>query len=197
MDDNEHGSHVSGTIGGVGNNGKGVAGVNWTTRIMGLKFLRPAGSGTIADAITAIDFAIAAKQAGVNIRVLSNSWGGGGFTQSFVDELNKAGTNGILAVFAAGNSGVNVDSTPFYPCSYHTANEICVAATDSNDKLASFSNFGSATVDLAAPGVNILSTEPGNRYGSRSAAPRWRRRTSPGRQPSRCRAEPRACRSRR
>jgi subtilisin family serine protease len=164
MDDNNHGSHVSGTIGAVGNNGVGVAGVNWTTRLMGLKFLGANGSGTTADAITAIDFAVQAKIAGVNVRVLNNSWGGGGFSQALLDEINKAGANGILFVAAAGNSSANNDVSPHYPSSYGTANEIAVAATDQNDGLASFSNYGPRSVDLGAPGTNILSTITGAQY---------------------------------
>lgn len=158
MDDNNHGTHVSGTIGAAGNNALGVVGVNWQTQIMGLKFLDSTGSGTTANAIAAIDFAITAKQAGVNIRVLNNSWGGSGFSQALLDEINKAGTNGILFVAAAGNNATNNDASPSYPCSYTAANLICVAATDQNDNLASFSNYGAGAVDLGAPGYNILST---------------------------------------
>jgi subtilisin family serine protease len=161
MDDNHHGTHVSGTIGAVGNNGIGVIGVSPTVRIMGLKFLNSTGSGSTSGAVAAIDWAVRAKQAGVNIRVLSNSWGGGGFSQALLDEINKAGANDILFVAAAGNNGTSNDTTAVYPCSYHTANEICVAATDSHDSLASFSNYGANSVDLAAPGQGILSTVPG------------------------------------
>jgi len=163
-DDHNHGTHVSGTIGARGNNALGVVGVNWTTQIMGLKFLDANGSGTISDAIAAIDFAIAAKQAGVNVRVLNNSWGGSGFSQALLDEINKAGENGILFVAAAGNNGLSVDSQPFYPCSYAASNLICVAATDQNDNLASFSNYGAASVHLAAPGKYIVSTIRGGAY---------------------------------
>jgi subtilisin family serine protease len=164
LDDNNHGSHVSGTIGAVGNNGVGVVGVNWTTRIMGLKFLNSGGSGTTADAISAIDFAVNAKIAGVNVRVLSNSWGGGGFSQALLDEINKANANDILFVAAAGNNGSNNDTTPHYPSSYNAPNVVAVAATDNNDALASFSNFGATSVDLGAPGVNVLSTTRNNTY---------------------------------
>ncbi len=163
-DDNNHGSHVSGTIGGVGNNGVGVVGVNWTTSIMGLKFLNAAGSGFTSDAIAAIEFAVQAKIAGVNVRVLNNSWGGGGFSQALLDEINKAGANGILFVAAAGNSSANVDGAASYPCRYTAANLVCVAATDQNDGLAWFSNYGSASVDLGAPGTNIMSTIAGGGY---------------------------------
>lgn len=164
LDDNNHGTHVSGTIGGVGNNGIGVAGINWTVSIMGLKFLDAGGSGTTANAISAIDFAVNAKIAGVNVRVLNNSWGGGGFSQALLDEINKASANDILFVAAAGNSGSNIDIMPSYPASYKADNELAVAATDNNDNLASFSNFGLLSVDLGAPGVNVLSTITSGRY---------------------------------
>ncbi|HVT19237.1 MAG TPA: S8 family peptidase [Thermoanaerobaculia bacterium] len=163
-DDHYHGTHVSGTIGAVGNNSLGVVGVNWTTKIMGLKFLDSSGSGTTADAITAIDFAVTAKIAGVNVRVLSNSWGGGGFSQALLDEINKANANDILFVAAAGNASSNNDVTPNYPSNYNAPNVVAVAATDNNDGLASFSNYGAATVHLGAPGVDVLSCQPGNLY---------------------------------
>jgi subtilisin family serine protease len=168
LDDNDHGSHVSGTIGAVGNNSLGVAGVNWTASIMGSKFLDATGSGTLANAIDAIEFTIQAKAAGAaNVRILSNSWGGGGYSQALLDEINRAKANDILFVAAAGNSGLNNDSWAFYPADYTywgATNIIAVAATDNNDHLASFSNYGPTLVHLGAPGVNILSTTRGNTY---------------------------------
>ena len=166
MDDYYHGTHVAGTIGAVGNNGIGVAGVNWTTSIMALKFLSSSGSGTTADAIAAIDFAVQAKIDGVNVRVLSNSWGGGAFSKALLDEINKAGENDILFVAAAGNDAVSNDLNPHYPANYATANMISVAAMDNRDALAYFSDWGQTTVHLGAPGVNILSTFPGGSYSS-------------------------------
>ena len=114
MDDHNHGTHVSGTIGAAGNNGVGVVGVNWITQLMGIKFLDANGSGTLADAIKGIDFAIQAKRAfaatgGANVRVLSNSWGGGGFSQALLDEINAANAEDMLFVAAAGNNGINND----------------------------------------------------------------------------------------
>ncbi|HEY6248537.1 MAG TPA: S8 family serine peptidase [Candidatus Angelobacter sp.] len=170
FDDNDHGTHVSGTIGAVGNNALGVVGVNWNASIMGSKFLDSTGSGTTANAIKAIEFAIQAKTvlgASANVRVLSNSWGCQGsscFSQSLLNEINKAGANNMLFVAAAGNNAVNDDLNPFYPASYKASNVISVAATDNNDNLASFSNFGVTSVNLGAPGVNVLSTIPGNNY---------------------------------
>jgi subtilisin family serine protease len=164
MDDNNHGTHVSGTIGAVGNNSTGVVGVSWTTKIMGLKFLNSSGSGYTSDAVEAINWAINAKKAGVNLRVLNNSWGGGGFSQALLDAINGAGANGILFVAAAGNNGSSNDSTARYPCNYNASNVICVAATTQSDGLASFSNYGATNVDLGAPGTNIYSTVRGGGY---------------------------------
>ncbi len=168
-DDNYHGTHVAGTIGAVGNNDAGVTGVNWSASLMALKFLDSTGNGTVADAIDAIEFAVQAKKAfaatgGANVRVLSNSWGGSPFSQALLDEINRAASNDMLFVVAAGNNGTNNDTAPTFPASYQTSNVISVAASDPSDHLAAFSNRGSS-VDLAAPGVNIYSTKPGGTYG--------------------------------
>jgi subtilisin family serine protease len=135
---------------------------------MALKFLDATGTGTTSDAINAIEFAIQAKSAfaagaAANVRVLSNSWGGGGFSQGLLDEVNKANSDGMLFVAAAGNSASNNDVTPSYPASLTAPNVLAVAATNNADQLASFSNFGTS-VQLAAPGVDILSTTIGNGY---------------------------------
>jgi subtilisin family serine protease len=174
MDDNSHGTHVSGTIGATGNNGVGVVGVNWATSIMGLKFLGANGQGATSDALKAVEFAIQAKAAfagsgnTADVRVLSNSWGGGGFSQAMLDEINKANTNGMLFVAAAGNATWNNDVMPAYPANYAAPNVVSVAATDNRDALASFSDYGVTTVHLGAPGVNTLSTTPNNSYGYKS-----------------------------
>src|SRR5262245_29609022 len=163
LDDNNHGTHTSGTIGARGNNGSGVVGVNWTTSVMGLKFLSASGSGNTADAIECIQFAIQAKQifgAAANVRILSNSWGGGGFSQALLDAINAANSNEMLFVCAAGNSNSNNDVTAFFPANYDAPNVLSVAATDNRDNKSSFSSFGATTVDLGAPGTNILSTVP-------------------------------------
>ena len=166
LDDYDHGTHTSGTLGATGNNALGVAGVNWATKIMGLKFLNAGGTGPVSAAINAIEFAIQAKLsfAGtatpVNVRVLSNSWGGGGFSQGLLDEINKANSNEMLFVASAGNEASDNDITFSYPANYSTVapNVIAVAATDFADGLASFSNYGAARVQLGAPGVGITST---------------------------------------
>lgn len=180
MDDHNHGTHVAGTIGAVGDNGIGVVGVNWATRLMGVKFIDASGSGTIADAIKAIQFVIQAKQAfagtsGANVRVLSNSWGGDGFSQALLDEVNAANGQDMLFVAAAGNNSSNNDIVPMYPASYEAPNVVAVAATTNTDSLAWFSNYGTTSVDLAAPGFDILSTTTDNTYafasGTSMAAP--------------------------
>jgi subtilisin family serine protease len=152
-DDNGHGTHCAGTIGGVGNNGKGVTGVCWKVRIMALKFLNSSGSGSTSDAIKCINYAIAK-----GAHVLSNSWGGGGYSTALYNAINSARSAGIIFVAAAGNNGTNNDSSPFYPASYNLDNIIAVAATDRSDALAAFSNYGAASVHIGAPGVSINST---------------------------------------
>jgi len=163
FDDYGHGTHVSGTIGGVGNNGIGVTGVNWNVKIMGVKFLDSSGSGTTANAILSVQYTTM-----MGVRLTSNSWGGGSFSQALYDAIAAAGAANIAFVAAAGNNGANSDTSPAYPAAYDLANIISVAATDRNDLLASFSNWGAVSVDLAAPGVDILSTLPGNQYGLNS-----------------------------
>lgn len=169
LDDNNHGTHVAGTIGAAGNNGVGVVGVNWTTRMMGLKFLGASGSGSTANAIKSIEFAIQARAAfgaAANVRILSNSWGGGGFSQALLDAINKANTNDMLFAAAAGNSNVNTDTTPHYPSSYNAPNVVSVASTTNTDARSSFSNYGAISVDLGAPGSSILSTVRNGGYSS-------------------------------
>ncbi|MBV8524837.1 MAG: S8 family serine peptidase [Acetobacteraceae bacterium] len=162
-DDNHHGTHTAGTVGAVTNNGTGVAGTTWRVQLMALKFLDANGSGSTANAIRAINYGIQHKA-----DIMSNSWGGGGFSQALSDAINAANQAGILFVAAAGNAANNNDANAFYPCNYNLPNVICVAATDQNDNLASFSNFGAKTVHLGAPGVDILSTLPGASYGNLS-----------------------------
>ena len=158
-DGDQHGTHVSGTIAAQGNNGVGVTGVNWHAKIMPLKFIAP-GGGYTSDAEAAIHYAI-----DNGVKITNNSWGGRSYSQSLRDAITAAQNAGVLFVAAAGNEGTNNDSTPSYPASFDNANIISVAATTDRDALASFSNYGAKTVDLAAPGVGILSTLPGNHYG--------------------------------
>ena len=154
-DYSNHGTHVSGTVGALGNNATGITGVNWDASIMPLRFLGPFGYGDTAKAIEAILYA---ADNGAN--VINASWGGGVPSQALYDAISYANDNGCLFVAAAGNSSNDNDTNPFYPASYDLPNIISVAATDQNDNLASFSNYGATSVDVAAPGVSILSSVP-------------------------------------
>ena len=164
---NGHGTHVAGIIGAVGNNGIGVTGVNQTSSIMAVKWLDSNSSGYTSNLIAALQAVIKAKQAGVNVRVVNDSvtFVGTAFSQALSNEIDQLGANDILFVTAAGNTAKNNDVTPRYPCDYDRPTEICVAATNQNDHLAGWSNYGPTTVDLAAPGNNIYSTLRGASYG--------------------------------
>ena len=155
-----HGTHVAGTIGAVANNGTGIAGLNWKVQLMSLRFLDANGGGSISDALLAFDQVTALKQQGVNVRLTSNSWGGGGFSQSLKDAMARAEAAGILHVCAAGNSNQNADASPMYPGAYPNQGIVSVLASDQSDAGAWFTNYGLASVDIAAPGVNTLSTVP-------------------------------------
>jgi subtilisin family serine protease len=166
MDENGHGTHCAGIIGAEGGNNIGITGVNWKVRIMPLKFMNAGGFGTTKDAIEAINYVIDRKKAGVNVRIISASWGGTQRSRALEEVIRKAYENDILFVAAAGNSSVNNDRNPHFPSSY--PNVLSVAALDRNDQLASFSNYGVKSVAIAAPGVDILSTWLGNEYEEKS-----------------------------
>lgn len=175
-DDHGHGTHVAGTIGAVGNNGIGVAGVAWKARLMALKFLDASGRGSSSDAIAALEYAIAIKTAhGYPRMVLNNSWSGSDFSQALQETIAAARDAGILFVASAGNSGADTDFQPSYPAGYDLSNILSVGASDDTDQAAEFSNYGCGSVDLFAPGVNILSTYRGGGYatlnGTSMAAP--------------------------
>ncbi|MDP3719233.1 MAG: S8 family peptidase [Acidobacteriota bacterium] len=179
----DHGTHVAGTIGAVGGNAIGVAGMNWQVTMIPAKFLGRRG-GTTANAIKAVDYFTDLKtRHGFNIVATNNSWGGGGFSQGLLDAINRGGNANILFVAAAGNGGSdgvgdNNDTTASYPSNYQcTANGtydcvIAVAAITSAGAKSGFSNYGAATVDIGAPGSGIYSTLPGkgnsSTYGSYS-----------------------------
>jgi subtilisin family serine protease len=161
LDDFGHGTHVAGTIGAVGNNGIGIAGINWGVKLLSIKFLDSNGSAYISDAVLAFNLVTSLKtNSNVNIRLTSNSWGGGGYTQSLKDAMVAAEAAGIVNVCAAGNSGQNADVSPMYPAAYDNRGIISVLASDSNDVGAYFTNYGLASVDIAAPGVSTYSTVP-------------------------------------
>lgn len=153
MDDNDHGTHCAGTIGAAANDGNPHVGVNWRVRLMACKFLPAAGGGSTSDAITCIDFAVSK-----GVKILNNSWGGGGFSQALYDSINAARAQGVLFVAAAGNAASDNDADDFYPANYNLDNIVSVAALTRNDQLASFSNYGQKSVDLGAPGETIFSS---------------------------------------
>lgn len=163
LDEHGHGTHVSGTIGAVGNNSIGVVGVNWNVRIMAVKIYDSDGRGTTsAMLVNAYNYVRLMKNRGVNIRVTNNSYGGCdeacGFDQATKDAIDALGNSGVLNVFAAGNNNSNNDTTPHYPSNYTSPIILSVAASTSTDSRAGFSNFGAESVDIAAPGSSILST---------------------------------------
>lgn len=159
MDDNSHGTHVAGTIGGIGNNAVGVAGVCWNVKLVALKFMTASGSGYSSNAIKAINYA---HQMG--IKITNNSWGGTIYSQSLYDAIKSVQDEQIF-IAAAGNSSVDIDSTPFYPSAYNLPNIISVTATNRTD--AQVFNYGAVSVDIGAPGSSIYSTIPGG-YGTKS-----------------------------
>ena len=173
MDDHFHGTHVAGTIGAIANNNwdtdgtryesRGVTGVAWEVSLMGLKFLDAAGRGYTSSAILALDYAISQ-----GVEISNNSWGGAPFDQALLDAIQRAANAGHLFVAAAGNGDwlgrpLNNDVTPHYPSNFDVSSILAVAATNSSDRFAWFSNYGATTVDLAAPGMGIWSTVPLNK----------------------------------
>jgi subtilisin family serine protease len=164
LDDNGHGTHISGTIGAVGNNSVGVVGINWNVKILPCKFLNSQGSGDVANAIKCLDFIKSVKDSGTNIVASNNSWGGGPFSQALQDAIDRQRQSGILFIAAAGNDFADNDQIPTYPAGFPLPNIIAVAATDRNDRRAFFSNIGQHTVHLGAPGQDIVSTFLGGQY---------------------------------
>ena len=159
-DDYGHGTHVAGTIGATANNGIGVAGVAWDVQLMPVKFLGSGGSGSVSQFIAALNYSVAK-----GAKISNNSWSGAGYSTVLRDAIDYARSRGQVFVAAAGNFGSNNDTQPTYPATFGLDNIIAVAATDRNDNLASFSDYGARTVQIAAPGVDILSTTPGGGYG--------------------------------
>ncbi len=158
MDDDGHGTHVAGIIGAIGNNGVGVVGVNWRVKILACKFIGSNGEGYLSDELSCLDYIVKMKDKGINIKVINMSFGSYAYSNIEYQLLKALNDRGIILIPAAGNDRVNNDITPHYPCNYNLENMICVAASDSYDNLASFSNYGNNSVHLAAPGVNIYST---------------------------------------
>jgi subtilisin family serine protease len=155
MDPNGHGTFVSGIVAARGNNGMGMAGVCWSARILPLRFLNGFGEGSVADAIEAINYAVS-----MGARVINASYGSIGFSSAELEAIQDAGEQGVLFVVAAGNRGADTDVSPEYPASYDLDNIISVAATTQTDALALFSNYGKNTVDVGAPGTNLVAPSP-------------------------------------
>lgn len=162
-DDDGHGTHCAGVIGALGNNELGIVGVNWEVSLVPIKFLNSEGEGVTSDAVSSVNYATA-----LGLDLTSNSWGGGTNSQTLSNAIAQAGAANRLFIAGAGNDGRNNNSRPFYPSSFNLDNIVAVAASDRTDTLATFSNYGSTSVDLAAPGVDIRSTVYSNSYELRS-----------------------------
>lgn len=180
LDDAGHGTHVAGTIGAVGDNARGIAGVCWKVRLLSLRVGRVDGFASTVEIISAFDYAVKLRRRGENLRVINCSWGGGEPSAALLDAIQLAGAADILVVCSAGNDRQNTDDLPTFPADYDAPQVLSVAASTACDEPASFSNFGRLTVDLAAPGSAILSTyrsgtEPAENYavlsGTSMAAP--------------------------
>ncbi|WP_141735622.1 S8 family serine peptidase [Oligoflexus tunisiensis] len=163
MDDNSHGTHVAGTIGGRGNNGRGVVGVNWSVSMVPIKVFSGAGESSADVLIKGIDYAT-----NLGVVASNNSWGGGAYSEAMLAAIQRANEKNILFIAAAGNNSSNNDAVAHYPSSYDVPNIIAVASTDRRDALSYFSNFGVKSVHVAAPGSDIWSTIPNNGYGTKS-----------------------------
>ncbi|MFC2160482.1 S8 family serine peptidase [Acidobacteriota bacterium] len=163
MDDDGHGTHASGSIAAVGNNGIGITGVCWNCRIMALRFLSREGGGTISDEVECIQYAV-----NQGVKIISGSFGEYDFSQSEKNAIDAAGNSGVLFVFAVGNDGENNDIKPHYPSAHDSENIISVGVSNRNDQLVSWSDYGLTTVDVAAPGDDILSTVLNNGYQTES-----------------------------
>ena len=163
MDDNSHGTHIAGVIGAQANNGIGISGISQSVKVMALKAFDENGGGSLVSIIPALTYA---REMGANL--VNNSWGGESYSDLMLNEISLMDQANQLLIAAAGNDGNNNFNTPIYPASYELENIIAVAATDRNDELAAFSNYGKKSVDLAAPGEDIYSTLPGGNYGMKS-----------------------------
>ncbi|MCA1767734.1 MAG: S8 family serine peptidase [Idiomarina sp.] len=167
MDENGHGTHVAGTIGASANNGVGVTGVNWDVQIVGCQFLDASGFGSTAGAIECIDYMTNLKvNHGVNLVATNNSWGGGAYSESLRTAISDSTDQGIMFITAAGNDGIDADVTPSYPGSYDLDGIVNVANTNRNDEMTGSSTYGLQSVDLGAPGTEILSTYLNDGYAT-------------------------------
>jgi thermitase len=163
LDDNGHGTHVAGIIAAAGNNDAGVSGICWKASVMSVKFLDSRGRGGTSDAVEAIDYAIHE-----DAKIINCSFGTSSKSSALQDAVEHAKAHDALLVVAAGNDGEDIEKHPSYPASFTDGNILTVAASTPADTLADFSNFGSKSVDVAAPGDDILSTVRGGSYGTKS-----------------------------
>ncbi len=170
IDEQGHGTIVAGIIAAQGNNGVGIAGVMWRAALMSLRVLDNTGTGSVADAVEAMDYAV-----DYGAQIINCSWGTDEVSMALKDAIQRAGTKGVVVVSSAGNSGRDIEGAPYYPSSFGLSNQISVAATDNFDRLASWSNYGGTHVTVAAPGVGVLTTRMGGGYttvsGTSAAAP--------------------------
>jgi subtilisin family serine protease len=170
VDGDGHGTHVAGIIAGHGNNATGIAGTCWTASVMPIRFMNSQGKGSTSDAVTGLDYAIHQ-----HAKVVNCSFGSSSKSTALEDAVKSAESAGVLLVVAAGNDTQSIDAEPEYPASYTEGNILTVAAIDDTGALASFSNYGAKSVDLAAPGDEIFSTYPTSGYkllsGTSMAAP--------------------------
>ena len=160
-DEQGHGTAVAGIIAAQGNNATGMTGVMWLASLMSLRVLDNTGTGDIANAVEAIDYAAMHRAQVINL-----SWGTSGMSLSLKDAIERAIRRGVVVVCSAGNSSQDVDSVPYYPASFGSRDLIAVAASDNFDQLTSWSNWGRTKVSIAAPGANILTTQMSGGYGS-------------------------------
>ena len=158
MDDRGHGTHLAGIIGAVANNGIGVAGVNWNANMMAVKYLDQDGSGSISDAVDAINYVLDMKNRGVNVKVTNNSWGGSTYSQALSDAISALADADILFVASAGNNGDDLEQVVHYPASYQLPNILVVGMHTIANSIPSISNYGQSVVDISAPGTLIYST---------------------------------------
>lgn len=158
MDDNGHGSHCAGIIGAAGNNGVGISGINQNVKIMALKMLDGEGSGYASEEVSCYHYINKAMSLGVNVVAVNNSWGGGESSKIFETLVDIVGEKGAVSVCAAGNETNNNDVSSEFPANLESPYKLSVAAANEKNELASFSNYGKTTVDIAAPGADILST---------------------------------------
>jgi YD repeat-containing protein len=169
-DEQGHGTAVAGIIAAQGNNATGITGVMWQASLMSLRVLDNTGTGDVAGAVEALDYA---TQNGA--QVINCSWGTDGNSVALLEAISRAAKRGVLVVTSAGNNGLDIETSPRYPASFDLLNVIAVASTDDNELLATFSNWGTSHVSIAAPGKDILTTRMGGDYqtvsGSSASAP--------------------------